>query len=62
MVKKIQTNRNSIKMNENEDYNRLISSTQIEKVSTIGIFDLEGSERPFGGLIRHGTKILIFIR
>lgn len=45
-----------------DESNRLITPDEIEKVSTIGVFDSEGSERPFGGLIRHGTKIVIFIR
>ncbi|EGG01626.1 uncharacterized protein MELLADRAFT_66932 [Melampsora larici-populina 98AG31] len=44
------------------DSDQLIGSNQIEKVSTIGVLDSEGSERPFGELIRHGTKIVIFIR
>ncbi|EGG01628.1 uncharacterized protein MELLADRAFT_75587 [Melampsora larici-populina 98AG31] len=44
------------------DSDQLIDSNHIEKVSTIGVFDSEGSKRPFGELIRHGTKIVIFIR
>ncbi|KAH9811051.1 AhpC/TSA antioxidant enzyme-domain-containing protein [Melampsora americana] len=46
----------------NESINQLINSNQIEKISQIGIFNIEGSERPFGGIIRHGIKIIIFIR
>ncbi|KAG0146536.1 hypothetical protein CROQUDRAFT_44230, partial [Cronartium quercuum f. sp. fusiforme G11] len=50
------TNKNKERIKE------IIDEQTIEKVSTIGVFDSEGSERPFGGLIRHGTHIVIFIR
>ncbi|KAI8443749.1 hypothetical protein BY996DRAFT_3204151 [Phakopsora pachyrhizi] len=34
----------------------------MEEVESIGVFDEEGNERPFGGLIRHGKVCVIFIR
>ncbi|KAH9459727.1 hypothetical protein MJO29_003693 [Puccinia striiformis f. sp. tritici] len=39
-----------------------LDSKTVEVAGMIGVFDQEGNERPFGGLIRHGKVCVIFIR
>lgn len=39
-----------------------VDSKTLEEAGMIGVFDQDGNERPFGGLIRHGQVCVVFIR
>ncbi|KAA1090515.1 hypothetical protein PGT21_003861 [Puccinia graminis f. sp. tritici] len=43
-------------------HDELVDSKTLEVAGMIGVFDENGSERPFGGLVRHGKVCVIFIR
>jgi hypothetical protein len=43
-------------------HDELVDSKTLEAAGMIGVFDENGSERPFGGLVRHGKVCVIFIR
>ncbi|MBW0533636.1 hypothetical protein O181_073351 [Austropuccinia psidii MF-1] len=44
------------------DTNELVDSKTLKQAEGIGVFDEQGNERPFGGLVRHGTVCVVFIR
>lgn len=40
----------------------VLDSKMLEKAEMVGVFDQDGNERPFGGLVRHGKVCVVFIR
>jgi len=43
-------------------HDELVDAKTLETAEIIGVFDQDGNERPFGGLVRHGKVCVIFIR
>ncbi|OAV89546.1 hypothetical protein PTTG_28660 [Puccinia triticina 1-1 BBBD Race 1] len=43
-------------------HDELVDSKTLEAAEMIGVFDQDGNERPFGGLVRHGKVCVVFIR